>query len=231
MNLWSNLCPLECTQGFSKIWRSDLVFDLTWPSFDHDLDVMMIDILTKFHELWIKTVPSRVYTSWKVNRWTLEHLVRHGRPQGFSKIWRSDLVFDLTWPSFDHDLDVMMIDILTKFHELWIKTVPSRVYTSWKVNRWTLEHLVRHGRPHVRQTTDIEVSKKLTLCKLRWAKNRHGSICKSSYLVKKFWILGQIGLSKQWTPRSDCSLLLGTVWSGSSLFVIPNASFGNLTTS
>ena len=29
----------------------------------------------------------------------------------------------------------------------------------------------RHGRPHVRRTTDITVSQKLTLSKLRWAKN------------------------------------------------------------
>ena len=30
--------------------------------------------------------------------------------------------------------------------------------------------LVRHGRPHVLRTTDITVSQKLTLSKLRWAK-------------------------------------------------------------
>ena len=32
--------------------------------------------------------------------------------------------------------------------------------------------LGRHGRPHVRRTTDITVSQKLTLSKLRWAKNK-----------------------------------------------------------
>ena len=62
MNFESKLCPLECTQGFFKIWPSDLVFDPTWPSFKLDLDIMMINILTNFHELMIKTVPSRVYT-------------------------------------------------------------------------------------------------------------------------------------------------------------------------
>ena len=74
---------------------------------------MMINILTKFQDLWIKTVPSRVLEC----------------TQGFSKIWPSDLVFDPTWPSLEHDLDIMIISILIKFHELWIKTVPSRVYT------------------------------------------------------------------------------------------------------
>ena len=33
-----------------------------------------------------------------------------------------------------------------------------------------LVRLGRHGRPHVRRTTDITVSQKLTLSKLRWAK-------------------------------------------------------------
>ena len=62
MNFESKLFPLECTQDFSKIWPSDLVFDPTWPSFDLDLDIMIINILTYFHEFMIKTVPSRMYT-------------------------------------------------------------------------------------------------------------------------------------------------------------------------
>ena len=67
MNLWSKLCRLEGTEGFSKIWPSDLDFDLAWPSFKSDLDIMIINNLTinnltKFHELWIKTVPSKMYT-------------------------------------------------------------------------------------------------------------------------------------------------------------------------
>ena len=33
-----------------------------------------------------------------------------------------------------------------------------------------LVHLLCHGRPHVRRTTDIPVSQKLILSKLRWAK-------------------------------------------------------------
>ena len=45
MNFESKLCPLECTQGFSKIWPSDLVFDPTWTSFEFDLDIMMINIM------------------------------------------------------------------------------------------------------------------------------------------------------------------------------------------
>ena len=62
MNFELKLCPLESTQGFSKIWPSDLVFDPAWPTFELGLDIMIISILIKLHELWIKTVPSRVYT-------------------------------------------------------------------------------------------------------------------------------------------------------------------------
>ena len=46
----------------------------------------------------------------------------------------SELVFDPTWSSFKFDLDIMRINILTKFHELWIKTVPSRVYIRFFYN-------------------------------------------------------------------------------------------------
>ena len=169
MTFETKLWTLECTQGFSKIWPSKLVFDLTWSSFELDLDTMRIKILTKFPELWITIVPSRVYTRFFCKIWprdlvfdptwpsfeldldfmmidiltcfmndgsTLCLLVNDGSTlcllectQGFSKIWPSDLVFDPTWPSFEADLDIIMVNILTKFHELWIKTVPSRMYT------------------------------------------------------------------------------------------------------
>ena len=51
MTFETKLCSLEGTLGFSKVWPSDIVFDPTWPSFELDLDLMMINILTKFHEL------------------------------------------------------------------------------------------------------------------------------------------------------------------------------------
>ena len=68
----------------------------------------MINILPQFHELWTKTVPSRMCTR-------------------VSKISSSDLAFDLTLPNFKLDLDIMMINILTQFHELYIKTVFSKI--------------------------------------------------------------------------------------------------------
>ena len=42
MNFGLKLCPLECTQGFSKILPSDLVFNQTWPSFEFDLDINIL---------------------------------------------------------------------------------------------------------------------------------------------------------------------------------------------
>ena len=42
--------------------RVDLVFDPTQPNFGPGLDLIEINILTKFHDDCIKTVPSEVYT-------------------------------------------------------------------------------------------------------------------------------------------------------------------------
>ena len=49
---------------FSKSWPYDQVFefDLTWPLSGPGLDLIAKNILTKFHEDCIKTVPSEVYT-------------------------------------------------------------------------------------------------------------------------------------------------------------------------
>ena len=63
MKIGAELCPLECIHGFTTIRTSDLVFNPTWPIFIFDPAFIMINILTKFHEDWIKTVPSGVY-SW-----------------------------------------------------------------------------------------------------------------------------------------------------------------------
>ena len=56
--------PLESWYGFSKSWPYDQVFefDPTWPISGPGLDLIEINILTKFHEDCIKTVPSEVYT-------------------------------------------------------------------------------------------------------------------------------------------------------------------------
>ena len=63
MKIGSELGPVVCMYGFFQIWPSDLVFGSTWPIFTWGLAFIKINILTKFHEDLIKTVPSGVY-SW-----------------------------------------------------------------------------------------------------------------------------------------------------------------------
>ena len=46
---WKCAKPLERTQGFSKIWPSDLVFDPTWPIFKVIQDFIKTKVLTKFY--------------------------------------------------------------------------------------------------------------------------------------------------------------------------------------
>ena len=58
---------LEQTQGFSKIWTSDLVFDLTWTIFKLVWDFIKTNILTNFHDNRTENVASRKYTSQKVS--------------------------------------------------------------------------------------------------------------------------------------------------------------------
>ena len=62
MKTGSKLCLLESSRGFPKLRYHDLVFDLTCPDFRLGLDLIEINILAKFHDDCIKTVPSGVYT-------------------------------------------------------------------------------------------------------------------------------------------------------------------------
>ena len=68
--------PLERTQGFFKIWPSDLQYDPTWPIYEL-IQVFIKTNILSFMIIGLKMLP-------------LEHT------QGFSKIWPRDLVF-LTW--------------------------------------------------------------------------------------------------------------------------------------
>ena len=47
----------------------------------------------------------------------------HSGPKSLTWVacWPSNLVFDPTRPSFKLDLDIMMINILTKCHDIWKK--------------------------------------------------------------------------------------------------------------
>ena len=54
--------PLERTQGYPKIWPSDLVFDPTWPIFKLVQDFIKTNILTKFHDYQTESVASTANT-------------------------------------------------------------------------------------------------------------------------------------------------------------------------
>ena len=54
--------PVERSQGFSKIWPSDLVFDQAWPIFKLVRDFIKKNILTKLHDYRTENVASRAYT-------------------------------------------------------------------------------------------------------------------------------------------------------------------------
>ena len=61
-SIWLKMWPLQHTQGFSKIWPSDLVFDPTWPNFTLVRDFIKTNIQTNFHKYLTENVASRAYT-------------------------------------------------------------------------------------------------------------------------------------------------------------------------
>ena len=162
-NVWWSIAlklwPLECSQGFLKIWPTDLGFDLTWPIFELDRDIVKMIILSKFYDDWTKNVASRVFTMffyyftyWPcfltqhhpyshiteiLSRWSFwASLMKIGPKlwhlkcsQCFSMIWTTDLVFDPTFPIFEVVRDIVKMIILSKFDDDWTKTVASRVFT------------------------------------------------------------------------------------------------------
>ena len=49
-------------------------------------------------------------------------------------IWPGDLVFDLKWPSFELDLEIIKTNILNNIYEDYFKNVTSRVLEIIKTN-------------------------------------------------------------------------------------------------
>ena len=154
MKIEAKLWPLEGEQDFKEIWPSDVVFELTWPIFNLDLDIIQTNTLVKFHEDWSKIVASRGWTRFKeiwpndlvseltwpifnINRDVIrtnilvkicEDWSKSVASRGwtrFKEIWPSDLVFDPTWPIFKSDWDIIQTNILVKFHDDWSKTLAS----------------------------------------------------------------------------------------------------------
>ena len=109
LKIGPKLWPPVCSQGFSMIWPTDLVFYRAWPIFKLDQDIVKMIILSKFDDDWTKCVASRVF-----------------------KRFFHDLTY---WPSFDPMSPIFKLDwgivkmiILSKVDDDWTKTVASRVF-------------------------------------------------------------------------------------------------------
>ena len=139
MKIGPKLWPLECSQGFSMIWPTDLVFDPIWPIYDLDQVWWRLDqnvasrVFTRsFNDLtyWPSFWPVMIHIrSWlsliKIGPklWPPEY------SQGFSLIWPTDQNFDLAWPIFELDRNIVKMIILSKFDEAWTWTVVSKAFT------------------------------------------------------------------------------------------------------
>ena len=107
----------KCTK-----WPRDLDFDRAWPICEPDLDIMEIQLLTKFDDDRMKTIGIRERT----RCWCTEMHIQK------CTMWPRDLDFDWAWPICELDLDIMKIQPLTKFDDDRMKTIGIRERTRQK---------------------------------------------------------------------------------------------------
>ena len=115
--------PLEC-QRFPLILPGDLVSDSKWPSFEPNLEINKMNILSNIHDDYLKNVTSGVSTRFSSDlAW-------------WPCFW--PIVFDPKWPSFKHDLKIIKTNTLSKIHDDCLKNVTARVLTSFSFDlaRW-----------------------------------------------------------------------------------------------
>ena len=62
MMITSKMWPLEHQQGFPLIWPGELIFDIKWPSFNLDLEIIKTNILSDIYDDYFKNVTSGVLT-------------------------------------------------------------------------------------------------------------------------------------------------------------------------
>ncbi|KAH3776774.1 hypothetical protein DPMN_178206 [Dreissena polymorpha] len=105
-----------------------------------------INILTKFRKDWMKTATSIVYTSDLINILTKFH-----------KDWMKTINILTKFHKDWKKTATSIINILTKFHIDWMKTFTSTVYTNK-----LLTDTPTHAHTHIR-TPDITRSHKLTM--------------------------------------------------------------------
>ena len=137
MKIGSKMWPLLCSQGFQIIWPSDLVFDPTWPRFELDLDFIETNILTKFHEDWVKNVASIVFTRFSNNltQWP--------------SFW-ADVTQIRTWPRFHRDKH--------SDQDSWRLGQKCGLYCVHKAIVYGRTHARTHARTHGRRTPRHRIS-------------------------------------------------------------------------
>ena len=71
MMITSKMWPLGHSQGFPLIWPGELVFDIKWPSFKLDLEIIKTNILSNIYDNSLKNVTARVLTKFSADlaRW------------------------------------------------------------------------------------------------------------------------------------------------------------------
>ena len=154
MMITSKRWPLEHQQGFSLIWPGELVFDIKWPSFKLDLEIIKINILSNIYDDYFKNVSGRVLTRFSADlarwpnfwpqvtqfqTWPRNHQDKHVEQDSgnsFLPIWPGHLVFDPNWPSFK--LEIIKTNISSKIHDDCFKNVTGRVLTRFSADltRW-----------------------------------------------------------------------------------------------
>ena len=61
MMITSKMWPLEHQEGFPLIWSGELVFDIKWPSFKLDQEIIKTNILSNIYDDYFKNVTSGVF--------------------------------------------------------------------------------------------------------------------------------------------------------------------------
>ncbi|KAH3716151.1 hypothetical protein DPMN_058870, partial [Dreissena polymorpha] len=100
------------------------IIQLTGTIFKLNFNIKETNVLTKFHQNWVKNVTSRVFTCFRYI-----HIKKNAPPTG-------DRVCSPIWTIFELIRDINKTNVLTNFHDDWAKVVTSRVFTS-NVNQLT----------------------------------------------------------------------------------------------
>ncbi|KAH3833035.1 hypothetical protein DPMN_106337 [Dreissena polymorpha] len=96
---------------------SSHVIQLTGTIFEQNSHIKETNVLSKFHENWAKNVTSTVFTCFH-----FKHIEKNAPPTGGHVFSPIPTIFKLV-------RDINKTNVLTNFHDDWVKIVTSRVFT------------------------------------------------------------------------------------------------------